>query len=233
MSNYILKIVDDPAKFAERVPEILGDTSYEQIKHVAADLKDTIKANKDLVALCAPQIGQNLRLFCVRFSDNKIKTFLNPMIVKQEGLHLSREVNASLKDEKGNLQEYIIPRHNDISVAYQQTDGRVEVDQFKGILAEVIQQMVEMLDGILLSDYGLPVLKGFDKATKDEKQQIITMYLDSLRAEHKGLKEEIDSNPELKNINDNIEFMKGVILGDIKPVDKDGNIVEAKKEEKK
>lgn len=233
MSNYILKIVDDPNKFVDRVPEILGDISHDQVKHVAADLKDTIQANKDLVALCAPQIGQSLRLFCVRFSDNKIKTFLNPMIVKQEGLHLSREVNASLKDEEGKLQEYIIPRHNEISVAYQQTDGRVEVDQFKGILAEVIQQMVEMLDGILLSDYGLPVLDGFDKATKEEKEQIITMYLDSLKAEHKGLKAEIESNPELKNINDNIEFMKGVILGDIKPVDKDGNIVEAKSEEKK
>ena len=229
MSKYVLKIVDNPDKFTERVSEILGDTRPDEIQHAASDMKDTIKANKDLVALCAPQIGQNLRMFCVRFSDDKIKTFLNPMIVKQSGLHLSREINASLKDEKGNLQEYIIPRHNEISVAYQQTDGRVEVDQFKGVLAEVVQQMVEMLDGVLLSDYGLPVIEGFDKATKEEKQQVISMYLESLKAGNKELKDEIEKDPELKNLNNNIEFMKGVIMGDIKPVDKDGNIVEAKK----
>ena len=81
MSNYVLKIVDDLSKFQERVNEINSRTSFEAVKHTVADLKRTLDANKDLVGLCAPQIGVNLRIFCVKMSNNKVKAFLNPMIV--------------------------------------------------------------------------------------------------------------------------------------------------------
>ena len=84
MSDYIIKIVDDLTKFQERVNEVDSKTSYDYVKHTVADLKRTLIANKDLVALCAPQIGVNLRIFCVKMSNNRVKAFLNPMVVSSE-----------------------------------------------------------------------------------------------------------------------------------------------------
>lgn len=232
MSNYVIKIVDDLTKFQDRVDEITSLNSYETIKHTVADLKRTLIANKDLVALCAPQIGVPLRIFCVKTADNKVKAFLNPMIVSSEKeIHLSRETNASLKGK-----EYIIPRKNKIHLAYQEVAGQVNSETYTGVYSEVIQQMVEMLDGILLSDYGLDLddvggPSKFDKATKADKEQVIKMYLDSLKINSENLTNQINSDEKLKNINDTIDFISEYIKGDIKPVDKDNNIVEPKKKE--
>ena len=221
MSKYILKIVDDLSKFQDMVPVISSSTSEQDVKRCINDLKETLNANKDLVALCAPQIGQNLRLFCVKTADKKIKAFLNPIIVKAEGLHLSREVNASIKGK-----EFIIPRKDKIHLAYQEPNGVPTSESYTGAYSEVIQQMIEMLDGIVLSDYGLEIESDFDKATDEEKTEILQLYLNSLKNESKELSDEIENTPNLKQINDTIEFVKGMLLGDIKPIDKDGNIVE-------
>lgn len=232
MANYVLKIVDDLSKFQDRVDEITARTPFEAVKNTVANLKKTLDANKDLVALCAPQIGSNLRIFCVKMANNRVKAFLNPMIVSSEDkIHLSRETNASIKGK-----EFIIPRKDTIHVAYQEVDGHVNSESYSGAYGEVVQQMIQMLDGILLSDYGLDLdevggPEAFDSATPEEKEQVIQMYLDSLKGYSTDLEKQINENPDLKKINDNINFIAEYIKGDIKPVDKEGNIVEAKKKE--
>ena len=231
MSNYILKIVDDLSKFQERVDELNATTSYEYVKHTVADLKRTLIANKDLVGLCAPQIGVNLRIFCIKTANDKVRAFLNPLIVSGEGLHLSREVNPSF-----HSKQFIIPRKDKIHVAFQEVNGEPNSETYSGAYAEIVQQMIEMLDGILLSDYGLDLddiggPEAFDKASDDDKQKLIQMYLDSLKNISSEFKKDIESNPDLKKINDNIEFITKYLEGDIKPVDKEGNIVEPKKKE--
>ena len=229
--NYVMHIIDDVSKFQERVDEILDNNLYEQVKSTVADLKERLRIDNDLVALCAPQIGINLRLFVVKTSGanmEKFKVFLNPMIVSGEGIHLSREINPSFKGK-----QFIIPRKDKVHVAYQTMDGHVESETYIGVYGEVIQQMIEMLDGITLFDYGLDLddvggPEAFDKATKKDKEQVIQMYLNSIKDTSSTLKEEINSTPELKNINDTIEFTKKMLLGEIKPVDNEGKIVEFK-----
>lgn len=233
MSNksYVVKIVDDVSKFQDRVDEILDNKLYEDVKHTVSMIKERLKVDKDLVALCAPQVGVNLRLFVVKTSGanmDKFKVFVNPMVVTGEGLHLSREVNASFKGK-----QFIIPRKDKVHVAYQTTDGHVDSETYIGVYGEVVQQMIEMLDGITLFDYGFDLddvggPEAFDKASKEEKEQVIQMYLDTLKEYSSDLKTEIDSNPELKKINDTIEFTSKMLSGEIKPVDKDDNIVEFK-----
>ena len=221
-SKNVIKIITDLSKFEERVDEIVGTTSYDQVKHAVAELKNTLTAySDDVVALCAPQIGLNLRLFAVKTANKQIKVFLNPMVISAEGLHLSREINASLKGK-----EYIIPRKDKIHLAYQEIDGRANSETYTGVYAEVIQQMVEMLDGILLCDYGLEIDEDFDKATEKQRQAIIAMYLNHLKNNYAELKSEIDNTPELKVINENIDFMTRLLSGEIKPVDDKGNIVD-------
>lgn len=213
----------------ERVDEITGSVPLKEVKETINLLKTELRKNKDLTCLCAPQVGKNLRLFVVKTNLNKYKEFLNPMVVnKSKEQHLSRENNISV-----GKNDYIIPRNNEIHLAYQTYDGHIQSESYKGPYAEVIQQMTEMLDGIMLNDLGLEVIKGFDSATEDEKTAVIHMYLESLRKRNELIQNEINSNPELKQVNDTINFNMGLLNGSIKPIDDKGNVVEYEVNEKK
>ena len=162
---------------------ITSETSFSKVKHVISDIKKTLYDNQDVPALCAPQIDEPLRLFVVRNGrkeSNRFKIFLNPMTVSAEGWHLSREVSPSIPNK-----QYIIPRRDKIHVAFQASDGQVTSETFIGPYGEVVQQMIEMLDGITLADYGLDLddLGGpdaFDAATDEEKTQVLALYMDHL-----------------------------------------------------
>lgn len=224
MKNEIIKIVTDLDRFNERVDEITGETPYATIKHCVSRLKQALYDNPKISALCAPQIGENLRLFVVktaRTEDRRFKVFLNPMVVKPEGMHLSREINASIPNK-----EFIIPRRNSVHVAFQHEDGYVDSETYVGAYAEVVQQMIEMLDGIILIDYGLDLddiggPEAFDKASNKQKTELLAMYLEQLKNMSSSFREEIENSPILNILNKNIDFTAGVLAGTITPVVKD------------
>ena len=125
----------------ERVDEITGKVALKDVKEAINIIKTELRKNKDIVCLCAPQVGKNLRLFVVKTNSNNYKEFLNPMVVnKSKEQHLSRERNVSV-----GKKDYIIPRANEIHLAYQTYDGHINSESYKGPYAEVIQQMTEML----------------------------------------------------------------------------------------
>jgi len=220
MNNDFIPIIKDLNAFSERVDEINADISYETIKYVISKLKRALYANHNIAALCAPQIGENLRLFVVKTAkteDQRFKVFLNPMVVKPEGLHLSREISASIPDK-----EFIIPRRNSIHVAFQAEDGQVNSETYIGAYAEIVQQMIEMLDGITLADYGLDLDEvggpaAFDKAPKKDKAELMSAYLEYLKTLSKNFKEQIENDPKLKDLNKRIDFVAGVLAGTITP----------------
>lgn len=221
MSNDVIIIVKDLSVFSERTDEITGEVSYERIKHVVSRLKRALYDNQNIAGICAPQIGENLRLFVVKTAkteDQRFKVFLNPMIVQQEGLHLSREISASIPDK-----EFIIPRRNSVHVAFQGEDGQVNSETYIGAYGEIVQQMVEMLDGITIADYGLDLddVGGpavFDKATKKDKTELMATYLDYLKTLSAEFKETIEKSPELNALNKAIEFRTGILTGEIKGI---------------
>lgn len=220
MNKYV-KVETDITKFADRVDEITATTAYETVKHSIAQLKRVLYANPEVAAVCAPQIGDDLRLFVVRTAkteSERFKVFLNPLIVSGEGLHLSRENSLSIPGK-----EFIIPRKDKIHVAYQTALGEVSSETYVGAYSEVIQQMIEMLDGITLADYGFDLddiggPAAYDKAPKKQQTQVLAMYLESLKEYSEDLAKEINENPELKQINDTIKLMTGLITGDITPI---------------
>lgn len=221
MKNKRTEIITDIEAFQDRCDEILNDTNYSYVKEVVSRLKDALYENKDCPALCAPQIGEKLRLFVVRNGQKdqqRFKVFLNPIKVSSKGLHMSREANISFPGK-----EFIIPRHDEVHVAYQLPDGEVSSETFIGAYGEVVQQMIEMLDGITLYDYGFDLddvggAKAFDKATQKDKVEVLSMYIDNLKQYNTGLADEIANNPILDRMNKSIEFNKGILLGNIKPI---------------
>lgn len=234
MTNKRNTIITDLDSFEERCDEILSDTSYEYVKDVISRLKDALYSNKGVAALCAPQIGEHARIFAVRNGhkdQDRFKVFLNPIVVSAKGLHLSREVSPSLPNK-----EFIIPRRDEVHVAYQLADGHVNSESFTGAYAEVVQQMIEMLDGITLRDYGLDLddlggAKAFDKAPQKDKVAVISMYLENIKNTCAALKDEIANDPILSALDKSIEFNKGVLLGDIKPLSEEDMPPELRKHE--
>ena len=210
MSKYTLKIITDLEKLHERVDEINLVDEQKVAKRIVKELKDTLKANKDLVALAAPQLGYNYRIFCIKFADNKIQAFINPMISKTEGLHLTREACPSI-----TAKEFIVPRYDRIITIYQELPLKNQSNKFEGPAAEVFQQMINMLDGILINDFGLEVFPEFDKASKEEQDEVINWYIDQLKATNENFQQEIENDKELKQFKDATDFMTKVALGEI------------------
>lgn len=201
-----LKTIKTDLSKLERSDEaILADE--ENINKTIKWLKDNLYHNKDLVALAAPQIGVNMRLFCIKFADGDIRTFANPLIVKTKDLHLSRETNISLPNK-----EFIVPRYNEIEVVYQTPVGKIEQNLFKDAVSDIFQQMVQLLDGITLDTIGLELVPDWDTYPEEERQQVIDMYLISLKERNESLQKEIEETPELKQINDAIDFMTEKII---------------------
>ena len=203
----ILTIDLNEIELSERAIEIDIKTQNKLMREIVSALKHTIEA-KNIVSLSAPAIGYNRRIFCIKF-DNEIKTFINPIIMNQKGIQLSKEICTSIPGKT-----FIRPRNNDITVMYQKPAGAIETRQLVGLAAIVFQHEVDHLEGLLLSDVGLEIDSDFENATEEEQNEVIDFYLESLDLKRKELDDEIESNEDLKQLRNGIEFMKSVYKGE-------------------
>lgn len=194
-----------------RCQEVDLEKELKEAREIIKNIKRTLRKNDSIVALSAPALGYNKRIFCVDYSDNEIKTYINPVIMNATGIQLSREVCSSLPGK-----EYIRPRNSEIDVIFQRPTGEINTQRFKGVAACTIQHEIDHLDGINLSDIGLEIDSDFDDASDDEKQQIIDMYLDSLDIKRSSIHDEIKEDPELNKISENLRFTEALARGDIK-----------------
>lgn len=193
-----------------RAEEIDTQKENKLVREIVSKIKRTMRKN-NLTSLSAPAVGYNKRIFCVDYSDNEIKTYINPVVSLREGIHLSREVCSSIPGK-----EYIIPRNNVINIYYQRPNGEIKIQEFRGLASNVLQHEIDHLEGITLDDMGLEIDKDFDEATDEERLEIVNMYLDSLDIMLKDVKEDIENNEELKVISDRLNFTEAVVSGKVK-----------------
>lgn len=207
------EIITDVEKLNEigRCQEIDVQKDSKEAREITSQLKRALRKNDNVVALSAPSLGFNKRIFCVDYSDNEIKTYINPVIMNSEGLQLSREVCSALPGK-----EFIRPRNTKIDLIFQTPTGAIKTQQFKGVAACTIQHEIDHLEGITLQDIGLEIDSDFDDATDEEKQEIIDMYLDSLDMRRDTIHKEIDDDPELHTVSERFRFVEALARGDIK-----------------
>ena len=203
-------IVTDELQLSERAVEIDVRTQATEMREIIKALKDTMRA-KGLSSLSAPAIGYNRRIFCIDFKDSEIKTFINPIIAQAKGMQLSIEKCVCIPDK-----EFMRPRNNDLMIIYQRPTGQIENRQIVGMSAIVFQHELDHLDGLLISDVGIEIDEDFHNATEEEQQEIINAYLDALDIKKKEIDTEINTNPELKQLSDGIDFMESVYKGETK-----------------
>lgn len=192
-----------------RSEEVQLNDDNKLIREIVANIKRTMRKN-NLVSLSAPAIGYNKRIFCIDFSDQEIKTFINPLVTRAEGIELTREVCSSIPGK-----EFIRPRNSLIEVMYQTPLGKIKSRIFKGLAAHVIQHEIDHLDGVTLADIGLEIEDDFNDATDEERFEIINMYLDSLDLTKSELEKDFTQDENLRKEYEADKFVELLAQGKI------------------
>ena len=178
-------------------------------------IKEVMEANPELLALSAPQIGINKRIFCLRFSD-QIKTFINPIITKKKGLNIAIETCASMPGK-----EIVIGRPEEVTVVYYNDEFNYEDNKLIGISASLFDQQAQILDGILPSELGLVSdIEEDGKIEESDLAEIIPFYKDTfLPSKLESLNQAINSDEEVSKAFNQLKFTEGVINGRIAVVE--------------
>ena len=178
---------------------------------IISKIKEALEANVDLLALSAPQIGINKRIFCLRFND-QIKTFINPIITKKKGLNITVETCASMPGK-----EIVIGRPEEITVVYYNEEFNYEDNKLLGIAASLFDQQAQILDGVFPDELGLVSDIELDGKIEDsDLPEIIPFYKDTfLPTKLSNLEEAISSDEEAAKDFKQLKFTEGVINGRI------------------
>ena len=187
----------------------------EEGEEIISKIKEVMEANTELLALAAPQIGINKRIFCLRFND-QIKTFINPIITKKNGLKITVETCASMPGK-----EIVIGRPEEVRVVYYNDEFKYEDNKLVGAAASMFDQQAQILDGILPSELGLVSdIEEDGKIEESDLAEIIPFYKDTfLPSKLEGLKHAIEADEEATKTYNQLKFTEGVINGRIAVVE--------------
>ena len=182
----------------------------ETAHRIINEVKDELNKHGDLPGACAPQIGEDARIVCLKFSNGDVRTLINPVITFSEGTKMSREKTWLRGD-----REYIIPRSETIQVIYQTPTGKTEENAFTGFASCVLQNMIDLINGVLLDDVGLEILEGFVDLGEEDKKVILAMYLKSLENRNRIASEMVKSDKVMHAIDGAINFSQNYLAGNI------------------
>ncbi|MEK7213773.1 MAG: peptide deformylase [Patescibacteria group bacterium] len=144
-------------KYAERIP--VKDINSPYIKKLIDDMKAILATQKDGIAIAAPQINENLRMFVVsdailKEADKEYKSigkdivFINPEIVKiSKKKHEVEEGCLSIRWKYGKVYRPV-----KITIKGYNEDGKKIERGASGLLAQVFQHEIDHLEGILFTD---------------------------------------------------------------------------------
>ena len=125
-----------------------------KLKGIIADLERALAQEEDGVAIAAPQIGVNLRLFVVspkvfqESSSEVNKVFINPEIIKfSKERHWTPEGCLSVRFLYGEVK-----RSSKVTLKAKDQDGQIFLRGASGLLAQIFQHEVDHLNGILFID---------------------------------------------------------------------------------
>ncbi|MCX6718797.1 MAG: peptide deformylase [Candidatus Taylorbacteria bacterium] len=140
-------------------PVLISEINSPKIKKVIDDMKIAMHAQKDGVAIAAPQIGELLQIFVIsgrllKKADPKFKgdgsdlVFINPKIIK-------------LSKDKAEMEEGClsvrwlygkVPRSTRVNLIAHDENGKIVKRGASGLLAQIFQHECDHLNGILFTD---------------------------------------------------------------------------------
>ena len=131
-----------------------------ELKRLAADMKETLAGIKTGVALAAPQIGENSRIFVLskEFSGKTPLVYVNPTIKNFGKETLVEEGCLSLPEILGLVKRFPITR-----IEAHDESGKKFKLKAEGLLAQAFQHEVDHLNGVLFIDRAEKIFKIKDK----------------------------------------------------------------------
>jgi len=179
--------------------------------NIIKEIKEVMEADKNIIALAAPQIGIDARIFCIRFND-AIKTFINPIVIKKANYVIRPETFISMPGK-----EILIIRPEEITVVYYTEEFKYEENKLLGAAARIFDQHCQLLDGILPSELGLVSDVETDGSladcTEEEIQELSEFYKKYVATKMESMKASISSNPEMEKQYNSLRFAENVING--------------------
>lgn len=218
-----LSIPSEPLTFLSET-----GTQTEEGNKIINKIKEVMESNPDIIALSAPQIGINKRIFCLRFSD-QIKTFINPIITKKTGLNIVIETCASMPGK-----EIVIGRPEEITVVYYNDEFKYEDNKLLGISASLFDQQAQILDGVLPNELGLVSDIEMDgKIEEADLAEIIQFYKNTfLPNKLSCLNNAISNDKEAKENFQRLKFTESVINGRIAVIESENDAAKRNKAKK-
>lgn len=216
----IITNIEQPSEPLEFLTEAGAQT--EEGMEIIGKIKAVMEADDSILALSAPQIGVNKRIFCLRFND-QIKTFINPIITKKNGLKIVIETCASMPGK-----EIVIGRPEEVTVVYYNEDFKYEDNKLIGVAASMFDQQAQILDGVLPSELGLVSdIEEDGRIEETDMAEIIPFYKDTfLPSRLASLQTMIEADEDTMKDYKQLKFTEGVINGRIA-------VVESEEEAKK
>ncbi len=140
-------------------PVLISEINSPKIKKVIDDMKIAMHAQKDGVAIAAPQIGESLQIFVIsgpllKKADPDFKgdgsdlVFINPKITK-----LSRD-KAGMEEGCLSVRWLYgkVSRSTRVSLTAYDENGKIVKRGTSGLLAQIFQHECDHLNGILFTD---------------------------------------------------------------------------------
>ena len=155
----VLKLFTYPDPWLKEISKEVTDFSKE-LKSLTDDMFKTMYENSG-IGLAAPQVGILKRIVVIDLQEDDKKVpliFINPQII---------EACGSTTFEEGCLSvpgyHEVVKRKKDITVKFQDLEGKEQVINATGLLAICLQHEIDHLNGILFVDQISQLKKGFFK----------------------------------------------------------------------
>ena len=211
-----MEIITDLEKLQKAAAplEFLTDIGIdkEEGNKIISDLKAYLDKDRTVVAIAAPQLGIDKRIFCMRFQDT-IKTFINPVITKKAKYNIQPETFSSMPGK-----EILISRPEEITVVYYTDEYKYEENKLLGIAARVFDQNAQLLDGVTPDFMGVVTdieeVGSLWDATDEEMAQLKDMYSQIVQKRLEALNAKVKDDPELLKKYNELKFTEKVINGE-------------------
>jgi len=192
-----------------RVSEDVGKIDSEILDICAKMEKELI--DNDLAGINASLLGYEKRIIALKFED-KVEFLINPVITQKK----KEDYQIVIQKDLFSNQKYIIPRFKEIEIYYTDKDKKVQRLGLKGDASYLYQQLNDLLGGITIDDYGMPIDDDFNDLTEEERSQIVEEYMKSFQEAHDLIQSEIDEDPQLHDIQKTLAFIDSVNRGETK-----------------
>lgn len=193
-------------------------------------LLEVMNSDTSIIALAAPQIGIDKRIFGIRFSDT-IKIFIDPIILKKGNYRIAPETFASMPGK-----EILTNRPEELTVVYYTSEFKYEENKLLGPAARLFDQQAQLLDGILPDDLGLVSDVETDGSLADlneaEITELVDFYKEYIKVKSEAVKQTIAEDPELQAEYNKLAFSEKVVNGKAAVVAEDGSQMKQKAQAK-